>query len=205
VNPRSAYIITDILRGVIKYGTGMAANINRPAAGKTGTTSDFKDAWFVGFTPDLSTAVWIGDDNNGTLHGIYGGMVPAKIWRSFMLKALAKTPPHDFVRPSGIISETVSNTDGLLDNNPNDKNAHTEIYIDGTQPTKFSSPAEQPADAKKQKPAPGQLPGDTKTPASPANKQAPKPSPKPENPANNSATLPPPPPKPANDSSKGTN
>lgn len=102
INERTGYVLVDMMRGVITKGTGGNANINRPAAGKTGTTSDYKDAWFVGFTPDLSTAVWIGNDNGDSLDEITGGAEPAIIWRIFMQKALANTPPSDFYRPSGI-------------------------------------------------------------------------------------------------------
>lgn len=105
VNERSAYILTDMLRGVITNGTGGAANIGRPAAGKTGTTSDYKDAWFVGFTPDLVASVWIGYDTDGYLDGITGGGLPATIWKTFMQKALAKIPARDFFKPSGVVLE----------------------------------------------------------------------------------------------------
>ena len=62
-----------MLRDVIRAGTGRRASIGRPAAGKTGTTSDYHDAWFVGYTPDLVASVWIGNDDNTSLGGIYGG------------------------------------------------------------------------------------------------------------------------------------
>lgn len=103
INERSAYILTDMMRGVITHGTGTAANIGRPAAGKTGTTSDYKDAWFVGFTPDLVASVWVGYDNDGYLNGITGGSTPATIWRTFMNKALANVPARDFIRPNGVV------------------------------------------------------------------------------------------------------
>ena len=103
VNERSAYILTDMMRGVMTNGTGTGADIGRPAAGKTGTTSDYKDAWFVGFTPDLVTSVWIGYDTDGYLNGITGGGTPATIWRNFMTKALANTPSRDFIRPNGVV------------------------------------------------------------------------------------------------------
>lgn len=105
VNERSAYILTDMLRGVIDNGTGAAANIGRPAAGKTGTTNDYKDAWFVGFTPDLVASVWVGYDSGEYLNGITGGTLPASIWRSFMQKALVKIPARDFIRPNGVVIE----------------------------------------------------------------------------------------------------
>jgi penicillin-binding protein 1A len=122
VNERSAYILTDMLRGVINNGTGGAANIGRPAAGKTGTTNDYKDAWFVGFTPDLVASVWIGYDSDGYLNGITGGALPAAIWRNFMQKALVKIPARDFIRPNGIVIE------------PNPTPVLTEQPADGKQP-----------------------------------------------------------------------
>lgn len=94
--------MTDMLRGVILHGTGTAANIGRPAAGKTGTTDDYKDAWFVGYTPDLVAAVWMGFDNDGYLSGVTGGATPARIWGKFMREALAGIPSHDFYQPNGV-------------------------------------------------------------------------------------------------------
>ena len=90
------------MKGVFVNGTAAGAGIGRPAAGKTGTTDDFKDAWFVGFTPNLSTAVWIGDDNGRDLEYMYGSMQPLSIWRSYMVNAVQNLPAVDFVRPSGI-------------------------------------------------------------------------------------------------------
>jgi len=114
INEKSAYVLTDMMRGVLERGTGTGANIGRPAAGKTGTTSDYVDAWFVGFTPELACAVWIGSDSNGSLNGITGGDLPATIWRNFMVEALAKVPVSDFPRPSGIVSATINPHTGLL-------------------------------------------------------------------------------------------
>ena len=143
VNEKSAYILTDMMKGVVTRGTGAAANIGRPAAGKTGTTSECKDAWFVGFTPDLVASVWIGNDNDGTLPGITGGDVPAEIWHDFMAEAATKYPARDFARPSGIVYSAVSNKDGLLVTDPNNKETHNEIFVEGTQPTKPSPLVEE--------------------------------------------------------------
>ncbi len=129
VNEKSAYIITDMLRGVISGGTGTAANIGRPAAGKTGTTSDYKDAWFVGYTPDLVAAVWIGYDNDGYLNGITGGSTPATIWQSFMAKSLANIPSRDFIRPKGVVLDAPPTT---TIKEPNDgKPPATPVTTDG--------------------------------------------------------------------------
>jgi penicillin-binding protein 1A len=96
----TAYVMTTMLQSVIAEGTGYPnAVIDRPAAGKTGTTSDFRDAWFVGFTPDLVTAVWIGNDDYHRMNESYGGNIPARIWARFMRAALEKTPKNDFVQP----------------------------------------------------------------------------------------------------------
>ena len=96
IRPESAADLTTMLEDVIKKGTGRGANIGRPAAGKTGTTSDYKDAWFVGYTPDLVAAVWIGNDDGTSTNGIMGGQTPASTWASFMNRALENVPVHDF-------------------------------------------------------------------------------------------------------------
>ncbi len=91
----------DTMRAVIDGGTGKNAAIGRPAAGKTGTTSSEKDIWFVGTTPELTTAVWVGRDDNRTLsRGATGGGMVAPIWRSFMLQALKGVPKTSFKPPS---------------------------------------------------------------------------------------------------------
>jgi penicillin-binding protein 1A len=97
----TAYIVTSMLESVIQEGTGYPnAAIGRPAAGKTGTTSDYRDAWFVGYTPDLVAAVWLGNDDYRQMNESYGGNIPARIWARFMHNALQKTPQHDFTLPS---------------------------------------------------------------------------------------------------------
>lgn len=107
VDPKYAYVITNMLESVMSGGTGGGASIGRPAAGKTGTTDESKDAWFVGYTPDLVAAVWMGDDYGiETLNGITGGTVPAVIWRDFMSQALnaMEIPASDFTVPPGAAS-----------------------------------------------------------------------------------------------------
>ena len=99
VSAAATATLVDMMQGVISRGTGAAAGIGRPAAGKTGTTDNYVDAWFVGFTPDLVTAVWIGCDDNSRLPSITGGDVPAVIWGEFMGKAHANIPVHKFPTP----------------------------------------------------------------------------------------------------------
>lgn len=100
-----AYEVTSVLKADIEKGTSSRANIGRPAAGKTGSTENLQDAWFVGYTPDFATAVWIGypdahipmTDVHGT--SVWGGGLPATIWRDFMLDASEEKPSRDFSQP----------------------------------------------------------------------------------------------------------
>jgi len=100
-----AYYVTSILKRAIESGTGTGADIGRPAAGKTGTTSDLKDAWFAGYTPDLVTVVWMGYSDSSIpmepIDGrvVVGGSFPADIWREFMSSALENIPQSDFKKP----------------------------------------------------------------------------------------------------------
>ena len=96
ISAANASTMSAMLEDVIQRGTGTSANIGRPAAGKTGTTSDYHDAWFVGYTPDLVAGVWIGNDSVGDLKGMSGGMTPAVIWQAFMLRAHAGLPVRHF-------------------------------------------------------------------------------------------------------------
>ncbi|MFN2390054.1 MAG: transglycosylase domain-containing protein [Actinomycetota bacterium] len=121
VSPGNAYLLTKVLQEVIERGTGTAANIGRPAAGKTGTTNNYTDAWFVGYTPRLAVAVWVGHPQ-GTIpmtsvHGIrvFGGTFPAQIWRAFMLRALAGAEVQGFELPkSDLITLEIDPDTGLL-------------------------------------------------------------------------------------------
>ena len=103
MSEKTAYEMTSMLEGVITRGTGTAASIGRPAAGKTGTTDDNHDAWFIGYTPDIVTAVWVGDDTGSqSLGEIYGGTVPAQIWHDYMASAVSGTSADDFDVPAGM-------------------------------------------------------------------------------------------------------
>lgn len=100
----AVYRLNEMLQEAVRRGTGGGAYIGRPMAGKTGTTDQEHDAWFIGYTPDMVTAVWIGDDTSSNA-GYTGGTIPATIWKDFMSQALANTPAHDFDVPSSIKSE----------------------------------------------------------------------------------------------------
>jgi penicillin-binding protein 1A len=107
--------VTDALKGVINGGTGTGANIGRPdgTAGKTGSTDDNADAWFVGYTPALTTAIWMGysDSNTKSLKNIkgvstvYGGTIPASTWKAYMGEALKNAPPADFPKPAALTGD----------------------------------------------------------------------------------------------------
>lgn len=99
IDAASAYMTTNMLEDVLVSGTAGGMGIGRPAAGKTGTTDTYIDAWFVGYTPDLSTAVWVGDDNNKPMQRMYGSGAPLSIWHEFMVNALASTPRTGFSNP----------------------------------------------------------------------------------------------------------
>ncbi len=124
VSAGTAFIMTSMLEDVIARGTGYPnAVIGRPAAGKTGTTSSFRDAWFVGYTPDLVVAVWLGNDDYTPMVESYGGNVPARIWARFMKAALAGTPAHDFAYPSEELAKVAGCGRGGY-----------EYYLKGTEP-----------------------------------------------------------------------
>jgi penicillin-binding protein 1B len=104
VSPEAAFLVTYLMKGVLDRGTGHAARqrgFTRPAAGKTGTTNDGRDAWFAGFTPDLVTVVWVGFDDGAPL-GLTGAEAALPIWTNFMKSATAASPAADFVPPAGV-------------------------------------------------------------------------------------------------------
>ncbi|MCR4402829.1 MAG: penicillin-binding protein 1A [Firmicutes bacterium] len=140
LNEQTAYIMTDMMRGVITRGTGKAAQIGRPAAGKTGTTSDYTNAWFVGFTPDLVACVWIGNDEQQKPM-VYGGVRigsarAAMIWGAFMKEALKDLPPAEFPVPSGVVFTRICTESGMLATASCPKPA-TEVFIPGTEPKDY--------------------------------------------------------------------
>ena len=134
LDPGVAYIVTSMLESVMTDGTGKAllAGFDRPVAGKTGSTNNLKDAWFVGYTPDLVAAVWVGDDQPAPLGG-YGSSLAGPVWAAFLQGALAGTPPHDWSVPADVVPVQVSATDGLLPN-PTSPTV-TELFLRGTEPT----------------------------------------------------------------------
>jgi membrane peptidoglycan carboxypeptidase len=105
LDPIAVSYLTDALRSVVTNGTATEAQMSdgRPVAGKTGTTSDFRDAWFVGYVPQLAVAIWIGNDDYSPMaNGVTGGVYVVPIWRKFMERALAGQPIEQFPVPSEI-------------------------------------------------------------------------------------------------------
>ena len=101
-------VLVEMMQGVVKYGTGKNANLPRPVAGKTGTTSDYRDAWFVGFVPQLVTSTWVGNDDNSPMHKMTGGWVPALMWKEFMIEALKTVPAQNFLKPRRHVSRKIN-------------------------------------------------------------------------------------------------
>jgi len=136
LKPETAWMMTNILEGVIKRGTGRPADIGRPAAGKTGTTTDLVDAWFCGYTPDLAGAVWMGYDQPKPMHNVYGSTYPAQVWKAAMLAYHEGKPIEDFPEPKDVIHLTVCRKSGELPGPycpPDD--LYDEVFLPGTQPT----------------------------------------------------------------------
>jgi len=90
----------DVMTAVVEWGTGRAAKLDRPVAGKTGTSTDFRDAWFVGFTGELVTGVWVGNDDGASMDKVSGGTLPTRLWHDFMAAALEGKPPRPLL-PAG--------------------------------------------------------------------------------------------------------
>ena len=138
IDPRVAYLITDILSDdearMFGFGRNSMLNIGRPAAAKTGTTTNFRDNWIVGYTPDLIAGVWVGNANNQPMVDVTGVSGAAPIWNAFMRQVLLGQPEQPFIEPPGIVRVEVCAFSGLLPT-PACQQTRMERFIDGTQPT----------------------------------------------------------------------
>lgn len=133
--PAAAFLVTHMMRSVLNEGTGAAARamgFTLDAAGKSGTTNDLRDAWFVGFTPELLTVVWVGLDDNQPL-GMSGAQAALPIWTSFMMKALAGHPNVGFEAPGGVSFVEVDRDTGKLAT-PTCPRVTLEAFLSGTEP-----------------------------------------------------------------------
>jgi penicillin-binding protein 1A len=148
LDPKVSLQVTKILEQVVSSGTARGASIGRPQAGKTGTTEDYADAWFCGYTPDLVTAVWVGyPQGRISMSGMTGGSLPASIWREFMERALENVPRTAFgaeeqggVQPAqqtgDSITVTVCDSSGMLAT-PNCPRTHEQTYRRGDEPSSY--------------------------------------------------------------------
>jgi penicillin-binding protein 1B len=131
----TTFLVTNMMRSVINEGTGAgarAAGFTPDAAGKSGTTNDLRDAWFVGFTPELLTVVWVGLDDNQPL-GLSGTQAALPIWTNFMMRALAGRDSPTFQTPEGIVLVEIDRDTGQLAG-PACPRVFTEAFLAGTEP-----------------------------------------------------------------------
>ncbi len=139
ISPETAYIMTDLLEAVITEGTGWRVKaLKRPVAGKTGTTDDLRDAWFIGFDPDLVTGVWMGyDDRKPMGKGETGSRAASPVWLYFMREVLEGRPIIPFNHPEGVVITKIDTHTGLLAS-PFSKKTCFQAFKKGTEPTAYS-------------------------------------------------------------------
>ena len=139
IEKSTAYIMTSLLEGVVKFGTGWRIKaLNRPVAGKTGTTNNLFDAWFVGYTPEYITGVWVGLDEESPMgKGETGSRAASPIWLGFMQRVLEGKPVQVFQAPDGIVFAKIDADTGLLPV-PESKNVVFECFKEGTVPTEYT-------------------------------------------------------------------
>jgi membrane carboxypeptidase/penicillin-binding protein len=135
LDEQTAYLMTSMMQDVVKRGTGWRAKaLRRPVAGKTGTTNDYRDAWFLGFTMDMIAGVWVGYDDMRPLgNGETGSKAASPIWVDFMKSISANYEPRDFPRPEGITTRMIDPKTGLLANGWTEKPL-LEYFKEGTEP-----------------------------------------------------------------------
>jgi len=137
LDPRTAYLISDILSDNLAragaFGQGSPLRLARPAAAKTGTTTDFRDNWTIGYTPDFVTGVWVGNADNEPMRNVSGITGAAPIWRDIMNAIHQQRPARDFFRPEGLVRQTVCALNGLLPS-AGCRYRLDEWFIAGSQP-----------------------------------------------------------------------
>lgn len=138
--PQEVYLLSNMMKGVVKRGTArVVSRIKRPVAGKTGTTQDSKDTWFIGFTPDVTAGAWMGYDDFSkiTMSDWTGGGTVAPWWTDIMEQVLSEYPVRDFTVPEKIIFVNIDEDSGKIAG-PKCKNKFMESFISGTEPKEFS-------------------------------------------------------------------
>ena len=165
VSPQIAFIMTHLLQGVVQHGTGQRAKVlGRPIAGKTGTSSDYSDAWFIGYTPSLLAGVWVGFDDKTSLgKNETGARAALPIWISFMDRALRNTPVETPKPPKGITLVKVNLETGLPSNGDS-PDTIVEAFIDSSIPWKKEGPEEEGSPSAT--PIPGRPPDNPAAPSS---------------------------------------
>jgi len=139
IEKTTAYLMTHLLEGVVKYGTGWRVKaLNRPVAGKTGTTNNLFDAWFMGYTPEYITGTWVGFDDEAPLgKSETGSRAASPIWLGFMKRVLEDKPPKIFEVPEGIVFTKIDAETGLLPI-PESKETVFVSFKEGTEPTEYT-------------------------------------------------------------------
>ena len=134
-----AYITTSILQDVVQRGTGWRAKaLGRPVAAKTGTTNNYQDAWFIGYTPNVVSGVWVGFDRNESLgKNETGSRAAVPIWLDFMREVLKTEPVRNFPIPSNVVFAKINPEDGLLAS-PDSKDSVFQPFLKGTEPKQYS-------------------------------------------------------------------
>lgn len=139
ISKETAFVMTDLLKAAINEGTGWRVKaLKRPAAGKTGTTNDLRDAWFIGFSPGLATGVWVGyDDQKPMGKGETGSRAASPLWLYFMAEVLKGHPVEDFPVPEGVVFAKIDAKTGLLAS-PHSKKTVFQAFKEGTSPKRYS-------------------------------------------------------------------
>ena len=142
ISKETAFVMTDLLRAVVSEGTGWRIRaLKRPVAGKTGTTNDLRDAWFMGYTPDLVTGVWVGyDDSREMGKGETGSRAASPIWLDFMQEVLAGKPVKDFKVPKGVVFAKIDGKTGHLAGRHSKKTVF-QAFKEGTEPKQYAPKA----------------------------------------------------------------
>jgi penicillin-binding protein 1A len=170
MNPATAYVVNQMMGSVVQSGTAQEARkLGRPAAGKTGTTNDAKDAWFIGYTPELLTGVWVGFDADRSLGSYTGGRAATPIWTNFMKRALEGQPVQEFPIPENISLVRVDTATGLLA--VEGRASRLEAFVKGSEPKQSA-----PRPVRSPKPEASPVAGDPRAPSAPP-RSAPRPAP----------------------------
>jgi penicillin-binding protein 1A len=132
INPATAFVVSHMMTSVVQEGTAAKARrLERPLAGKTGTTNQSKNAWFGGFSPELVSVVWVGFDDNTSMGKLTGSSAALPIWVNFMEEALKSIPKTQFIPPSDVVFRRVDRDTGEP---TNDVGSIEEVFLPGTEP-----------------------------------------------------------------------